>query len=224
MSPFFHSSELSSAKESAMDKHLSIEADFFERISVSAKNQSTFLWHVRWPEYDDTVFLEESVARYELMLRLMKDNPTQFIVPTYDIDNIWHTHLAFPCRYIADCRRLAGRPINHDDDVGHDRSATSFLRASSTQTAKLWQSSFGTAWRKEGAMYRGEPPAWYWADRPRAAEPVANATRRTSALRYVVEIVGRAFGAPDSEVRSPRPVAPRPASEAGRALRFPPPR
>ncbi len=208
MSPFWHSSELSSAHESATDKDLFVEEEFLERISASARSQSKFLWHVRWPEYDNTEFLEESVTRYEMMLRLMKENPTQFIVPTYDIDNIWHTHLAFPCRYVEDCCRLVGRPVHHDDDVGHDRSSTSFLKASSINTERLWQSSFGTAWRKEGGMYRGEPPVWYWADRLRATAPVRSTAQAADqpALNFTsaITILGRAFGtAGDSEVRAP---------------------
>ena len=43
------------------------------------------------------------------------------------VDNMWHTHLAFPCQYLADCRGIAGRTIHDDDDVGHDRSPSSFL-------------------------------------------------------------------------------------------------
>ena len=217
ISPFCHLSELSplpAACDSATEKCICVEGDFFERISVSARNQSKFLWHTRWPEYDGTVFLEESVTRYQMMLRLMKENPAQFIVPTYDIDNIWHTHLAFPCRYIKDCCRIVGRSIHHDDDVGNDRSATSFLKASTIKTEELWQSTFGTPWKKEGCMHRGEPPAWYWANRFRAATPawpIAQAADKPIlTLRYAVEIFGHAFGtAGDSEetvtVSAPRP-------------------
>ena len=159
-----------------------------------------------------TLSFLRNLTRYEMMLRFMKENPSHFIVPTYDIDNIWHTHLSFPCGYVEDCCRLASRPVHHDDDVGHDRSATSFLKVSTINTEKLWQSSFGAAWRKEGGMYRGEPPAWYWSDRLRAVAPVRSVAHWQAAdmlaltFHYAVEIFGRAFGtAGDSEVRVPRP-------------------
>ena len=170
MSPFYHSGTLSSQLgDDKMSECSRIDDDLVERISTSAKNQSSFLWHVRWPEYDDTEFLRESVTRYKMMLELMRENPNQFIVPTYDIDLIWHTHLAFPSLYLENCIKSAGRKIHHDDNVGHDRSPSSFLVARSAMTEQLWQSTFGTSWRKKGAMYRGEPPTWYWSDRKRAS-------------------------------------------------------
>ena len=177
-----------------------MDSDFMERIASSAKNQSSFLWHVNWPEYEDKAFLEQSVLRYEMMLALMKRHPQQFIVPTYDIDNIWHTHLAFPSKYIEDCRKLAGREINHDDDVGHDRAVGGFLSKSVAKTELLWNAFFATPWRKKGGMYRGEPPTWYWSDRLRAsALPQPAVMERTApTLRladlHTIEIVGRAFG------------------------------
>jgi hypothetical protein len=175
-----------------------------ERIESSAKNQSSFLWHVRWREYGDQKFLEDAAARYEMMLKLMREHPTTFIVPTYDIDVIWHTHLAFPCRYLTDCHRIAGRAINHDDGVGHDRSPAGFLITSAARTEKLWAAAFSSAWRKEGAMHRGEPPPWFWSDRARAAAAPPAAPPPVSQAaglfrNYVVQVVGRAFGALDSD-------------------------
>ncbi len=40
---------------------------------------------MRWPSYDNMFFLLESVERYFMMLALMRDNRSKFIVPTYDI-------------------------------------------------------------------------------------------------------------------------------------------
>jgi hypothetical protein len=186
------------------DEYSKIDADFLERIASSAKNQSSFLWHVNWPEYEDNAFLEESVQRYESMLVLMKKHPKQFIVPTYDIDNIWHTHLAFPYRYIADCSRIAGREINHYEVGGHDRSSGGFLSKSTAKTEQLWNEAFNSPWRKKGALFRGTPPSWYWSDRRRAAArpmlsvPPLQDLQSKPALghltQYAIEIVGRAFG------------------------------
>ncbi len=157
------------------------------------------------------------MTRYKMMLTLMKHHPNTFIVPTYDIDAIWHTHLAFPCQYLSDCRRIAGRAIHHDDDAGQDRSPASFLSSSAAKTERLWQATFGSAWRKEGAMHRGEPPQWYWSDRARAAAmpagkpcllqvlPGGESPRDSQAAglfkTYVISVVGRAFGTAGEEVR-----------------------
>ena len=102
-------------------------SDFRSRVVKSAQQQSSLLWHLRWPEYDDALFLEESVDRYKAMLTLMGKHPNDFIVPTYDIDNMWHTHMAFPGQYLVDCLRIAGRSIGHDDSDS-DRSLGSKLQ------------------------------------------------------------------------------------------------
>ena len=206
-SPFRHSSRLSSPPNLHCNVNCPhLDFDFAERIVSSAKNQSSFLWHVNWPEYEDDSFLEDSVQRYGMMLALMNQHPGQFIVPTYDIDIIWHTHLAFPCRYIEDCRRLAGRDVNHDDQVGEDRSPGGFLTTSTAKTELLWNSTFSSPWRKEGGMYRGEPPSWYWSDRHRASalprvpqqapkpDLPAESTLGLFLARHVIGVVGRAFG------------------------------
>jgi hypothetical protein len=211
VSPFLHSSSLSTEstppKVDKCDECPKVDCDFLERIISSAKNQSSFLWHINWPEYEDSAFLEESVDRYEKMLHLMKKHPNQFIVPTYDIENIWRTHLAFPSRYIEDCRRLVGREINHNDDCG------SFLSISCTQTELLWNDTFVSPWKKNGAMFRGDPPSWYWGDRLRAATrpgPLSPPTSDRTAepaigliAHYAVQVVGRAFGTEENGVVRP---------------------
>jgi hypothetical protein len=195
------------ADTASMMTYYGDDDDFTERIVSSAKNQSSFLWHVNWPEYGDQKFLEESVTRYEMMLRLMKHHPKMFIVPTYDMDVIWHTHLAFPSQYLAACQKIAGRTIHHDDDVGHDRSPAGFLSTNAAKTEQIWQAAFGSAWRKEGAMYRGEPPPWFWEDRVRAAAKPAGPTLSGSGSqarglfnKYIVHVAGLAFGALGEEV------------------------
>jgi hypothetical protein len=201
MNPFSHSYLLSLHCEASVDIFSGTDSEFAERIASSAENQSSFLWHVNWPEYFDPAFLAESVNRYEMMLRLMKTHPNQLIVPTFDIDNIWRTHLAFPSRYIEDCRMLAGREINCDDEHGNNRSMAGLLVTSTSKTEKLWNASYESTWRRHGGMHRGEPPCWFWSDRQKAAAPFFPPSPSLSAAQslphiaqYAVHIVGRAFG------------------------------
>jgi len=37
--------------------------------------------------------------------------------PSPIVDLVWHTHQQFPKRYGAECRRLAGAFVDHDDDL-----------------------------------------------------------------------------------------------------------
>ena len=175
------------------------DSEFIERISACAKRQSTLLWQLCWPEYEDPVFLKESVDRYKMMLELMRQNPDQFIVPTYDIDNIWHTHLAYPGLYLECCQQLVGRHVGHDDSV-NDRSDGSKLRLCTATTERLWNDAFRCPWRRDGGMFRGEPPTWYWSHRSRAAGPCPAQGPRPTVAQGVessrfVEVVGFAFGA-----------------------------
>ncbi len=74
------------------------------------------------PRFANAAFLDEGVANYGRFLDLLRRHPGSFLVPTYQIDLIWHTHmLGSAAAYAADCSRLAGRFINHDDSVngGH---------------------------------------------------------------------------------------------------------
>jgi hypothetical protein len=44
-------------------------------------------------------------------------------VPTAIVDLVWHTHMLDPLRYGSETRKLAGRFVNHEDDVAPQRLA-----------------------------------------------------------------------------------------------------
>ncbi|KAK7442078.1 hypothetical protein VKT23_016354 [Stygiomarasmius scandens] len=67
--------------------------------------------------------LHHAIARYHAFLDLMMANPSSMIVPTLDIDLVWHTHqLKF---------------LDHDDKVEEGRPVLSF-----ELTVKSWQDKF----------------------------------------------------------------------------------
>ncbi len=45
------------------------------------------------PHYREPWFLERAAGRYRRFLALRRRHPTQFLVPTYDIDVVWHAHM-----------------------------------------------------------------------------------------------------------------------------------
>ena len=45
------------------------------------------------------------------------------LVPTVLVDLVWHTHMLDPLRYGSETRKLAGRFVNHEDDVTPERLA-----------------------------------------------------------------------------------------------------
>jgi hypothetical protein len=123
---------------------------------------------VRWKQYGQPEFIKLAVERYRMMLTLKKTYPKLFVVPTYDMDIIWHTHLGFTRAYEQDCERIVGWILTHDDTV-NDRSEGSKLNTCSDHTVRLWSKEYATPWRRKGGMYVGEPPSWFWSDREKAA-------------------------------------------------------
>ena len=103
-----------------------------------------------------TRFLEAALQRYKGFLYLLKlSGLTQFLVPTYDIDLIWHSHQASPLAYREDTTKLFGKVLNHDD-TDSDRSKGQKLDTGFNTTRRHWKDTFGTCYERTGAMYRGE--------------------------------------------------------------------
>lgn len=135
---------------------------------AACERQGTFLWQVSGSRFNDGAFLRDGARRYEQFLRLMRSGA--FLVPTYQIDLFWHTHiLRSASAYAADTRRLCGCWLPHDDSV-NDRAAGSKLNRQFDVTTKLWAEAYGEAYAVAGGMYRGEPPGAYfdatWENKP----------------------------------------------------------
>lgn len=85
-----------------------------ERQAKFAEKMAGYLW-LRSPALRGT--LERAAVRYRGFMALFKEEPAQTLVPTADIDLVWHTHQCSPREYEAGCVRMAGRFINHDDGL-----------------------------------------------------------------------------------------------------------
>lgn len=73
------------------------------------------LW-IRSPAVEGT--LRRAGDRYEKFLRLLQLCPRQMLVPTLDIDLVWHTHQCSAGAYYASVKRRTGVFLNHDDKLG----------------------------------------------------------------------------------------------------------
>ncbi|TKW51490.1 Glycine-rich domain-containing protein 1 [Colletotrichum tanaceti] len=80
-------------------------------------------------------------ARYARFFRLIAAHPRTVMVPTLDVDLVWHTHQLAPARYLAHSKRAAGRLVDHDDEI---EDAT--LGALSADMQTLWADAFGEAY------------------------------------------------------------------------------
>ncbi|KAH6879930.1 hypothetical protein BKA70DRAFT_1447632 [Coprinopsis sp. MPI-PUGE-AT-0042] len=87
---------------------------------------------------DDERALQHALARYHAFLDLLSSLPSNFFVPTLDIDLVWHTHQLFASQYKSHCETYVGRFINHDDKVDTFKLSNAF-----DITCKAWKERFG---------------------------------------------------------------------------------
>jgi Glycine-rich domain-containing protein-like len=131
----------------------------------SAIRQITFLWQVSTERYTDDTFLYDGVQNYEKFLRLTNLAMEQniILIPTYQIDLMWHTHiLTSITKYNKDCMRIMNCVMYHDDSFT-DRTEGGMLDTSYIATKKLWKLVYETEYVVDDGMYRGEPPSLYYS-------------------------------------------------------------
>ena len=130
----------------------------------STDRQATFLWQVSGPRFSDDGFLQEGLANYFKFLKLRNHTTKPItIVPTYQIDLFWHTHiLSNVSGYYKDCKALMGTTLNHDDSL-NDRTEDGPLDTAFKATKAAWKEAYGEVYNVEGGMYRGEPPRHYYS-------------------------------------------------------------
>lgn len=158
---FFLESQSNSPKSTSTPTDIGLLGDF--DVLDSCERQSTFLWQVSGDRYDDNSFLLEGIDNYVKFLQLMTSSSRpKFIVPTYQIDLMWHTHmLTSITNYHKDCVALTGYSVEHNDSLT-DRSEGGLLDVNFQATKKLWYESYGVDYIVKGGMYRGEPPRVYY--------------------------------------------------------------
>ena len=61
-----------------------------------------------------------SVERYFKFIQLIASHRGKTLVPTMDIDLVWHAHQTDPISYCQMCWAVLGRILNHDDTIGAD--------------------------------------------------------------------------------------------------------
>ncbi|CAF4243823.1 unnamed protein product, partial [Rotaria sordida] len=77
----------------------------------------------------------QMVQNYVLFLKLAKKD--EIIVPTFDIDLIWHTHMRFPSFYQKASIVLCGFLLDHDDSLENDTLVDAYQK-----TAEQWKMAY----------------------------------------------------------------------------------
>jgi len=84
----------------------------------------------------------QALLRYMMFLFLLNLYPNQNIIPTTEIDQVWHHHILLDVnKYIKDCEMLFGRLINHSS---YPQSADDIntWQVNVSQTQELFQKHF----------------------------------------------------------------------------------
>jgi len=237
--PFFLKDSSSLVAVTDVDKSLTTAADCQNESMLlngfdlygSTLRQATFLWQVSSPAFEDNDFLQDAVVNYFRFLSLKKHcadtvgKERFIIVPTYQIDLMWHTHMLADCNgtaYRKDCRRILGRTLDHDNSL-NDRSEGSDLNRAFDATKKLWLEVYGVEYFVRGGMYRGEPPAGYYRSDWKAAEGSILCNQHHSVVvgnAHLVDKAGASSTSPASESTSiesrPRWITPGQTSSTGK--------
>ena len=109
--------------------------DAVQRQETFVDKMHAQLW-IRSPAVEGT--LQRAIDRYVKFLKLFKLYPKTTLVPTLDIDLVWHTHQCSPALYCSAVSDRAGRFINHDDKLGRP-----VLSDSMEKTSQLFRTRFG---------------------------------------------------------------------------------
>ncbi len=131
----------------------------------ATERQSTFLWQVSGERFHDIDFLKQGRDNYVRFLELYNEASERDIVlvPTYQIDLMWHTHmLTSLTKYNEDCVAIIGSTFRHDDSLC-DRTPGRSLDIAFQQTKELWMQEYGEDYAVPGGMYRDEPPPWFFS-------------------------------------------------------------
>jgi hypothetical protein len=121
---------------------------------AACKRQSSFFYQVCLPHYKSLHYLKLAFKSYRKFLYVAKLNPQAFLVPTYAIDLMWHTHHRVPQAYVNDTLKSLGRVMTHDDSV-NDRTPGSKLNTSYEVTCSLWAKHYNEDYFFPGGMFRG---------------------------------------------------------------------
>lgn len=102
-------------RDSALKKSIQPLKENVERQMLFVEKMHNHLW-IRSPAAQGT--LRRALERYTKFLELFKASPTAFLVPTLDIDIVWHTHQCSAMKYEMSTNNRTGQFIDHNDKIG----------------------------------------------------------------------------------------------------------
>ncbi|KAF4982821.1 hypothetical protein FZEAL_1613 [Fusarium zealandicum] len=125
------------------------DSDIAKQLRDAVIRQTAFIdkmnahmW-IRSPALEGT--LRRGIDRYQKFCKLFKLSKNKTIVPTLDIDLVWHTHQCTAKYYGQAMNALVGKFINHDDTIAKGKLGDGF-----GDTRRLFRVHFGREYRACG--------------------------------------------------------------------------
>jgi hypothetical protein len=87
--------------------------------------------------------VERAITEYKQFLALMLWNPEAVLVPSEDIDEVWHTHVLNTARYQADCDAIFGRFQHHFPTFGESEEVQEEHMKGREETLRMFEEAFG---------------------------------------------------------------------------------
>jgi hypothetical protein len=87
--------------------------------------------------------VERALYEYKQFLALMCWNPAAVLVPSEDIDEVWHTHVLNTARYQAVCNTIFGCFQHHSPTSGQSEDEQEEQIDSRDETLQLFEQAFG---------------------------------------------------------------------------------
>jgi hypothetical protein len=87
--------------------------------------------------------VERALQEYKQFLALMLWNPEAFLVPSEDIDEVWHAHVLNTARYQADCEVIFGCFQHHFPTFGASEEVQAEHMKGRDETLKQFEVAFG---------------------------------------------------------------------------------
>ena len=125
--------------------------------SVEKLNLDRIAWKVTHDQFKPEMSEDEvsrAIHQYRRFLSLKIRYPGVNLVPTDDIDLIWHAHILDTGNYASDCQRLFGSFLHHEPYFGELGEETKDdMEEMFTVTSHLWKNEFGEP-LEEPALFR----------------------------------------------------------------------
>ena len=88
--------------------------------------------------------VRNSVEQYKKFLSLKRKYPDSELVPTEEIDSVWHVHILDTKNYADDCNMLFGKFMNHKPYFGpYSKESQEDMARWFEETSIFWQMEYG---------------------------------------------------------------------------------